>query len=190
MSKSREGTDPAQLPRRPSPSRYRVALAGGAHEVVIDEDGAVTLDGVRRRAALTSTGAPHGFRLTLDAATLPMRARSLGSGRWEIEAGGRAVTVEVLDERQARIRALSRGRGDKGEAKPLVAPMPGLVVQVAVQEGDRVAAGDRVMIVEAMKMENELCAARPARVTRVRVAPGDAVEKGQILVEFAGTEPA
>ena len=74
--------------------------------------------------------------------------------------------------------------------KPLAAPMPGLVVQVAVQEGDDVAAGDTVLIVEAMKMENELRAAATARVTRVRVAPGEAVEKGQLLTEFEAVNPA
>ena len=62
--------------------------------------------------------------------------------------------------------------------------MPGMVVQVAVAEGDVVDAGDRIAVVEAMKMENELRATAASRVAKVRVSPGQAVEKDQVLVEF------
>ncbi len=171
-------------------ARYRISLAGRTHEVAIDAAGRVTIDGHPRAATLVPTGAPDGFALTLDTATLPLRAHRRAPGRWEIALGGRAIAAEVLDERQARIRALSGGQGGEDRVKPLLAPMPGLVVQVAVQEGDDVAAGDTVLIVEAMKMENELRAAAAARVTRVRVAPGEAVEKGQLLIEFEAVNPA
>ena len=72
----------------------------------------------------------------------------------------------------------------------LKAPMPGMVVQVAVQEGEAVERGATVLIVEAMKMENELRAAATATVKRILVAPGEAVEKGQTLVEFGEAEAA
>jgi biotin carboxyl carrier protein len=62
--------------------------------------------------------------------------------------------------------------------------MPGLVVRVQVQPGENVAAGDSLVVLEAMKMENELKAGAPGVVKSVRVAPGEAVEKGQVLVEF------
>ncbi|MYI05880.1 MAG: hypothetical protein F4059_00795 [Gemmatimonadetes bacterium] len=62
--------------------------------------------------------------------------------------------------------------------------MPGLVVGTAVQPGDLVEPGAAILIVEAMKMENELRATGVAKVARVLVSPGDAVEKGQVLVEF------
>ena len=70
---------------------------------------------------------------------------------------------------------------------PLRAPMPGLVVQVPVGEGDHVEAGTTVVTIEAMKMENELRAEGVATVARVMVAPGEAVDKGQVLVEFRPT---
>ena len=66
--------------------------------------------------------------------------------------------------------------------------MPGLVVQVAVEEGEVVQAGATVVIVEAMKMENELRAPASARVARILVGPGDAVHKAQILVEFSDVD--
>ena len=64
--------------------------------------------------------------------------------------------------------------------------MPGLVVRVQIEPGEKVAAGDPLVVLEAMKMENELKAGAPGVVKSVRVAPGEAVEKGQVLVEFEG----
>ena len=66
---------------------------------------------------------------------------------------------------------------------PLVAPMPGLVVRVNVAPGDAVQPGQPLVVMEAMKMENELRASAPGRVRRVLATPGTAVEKGAVLVE-------
>jgi pyruvate carboxylase subunit B len=62
--------------------------------------------------------------------------------------------------------------------------MPGLVVRVAATAGQAVAAGQGLIVLEAMKMENELRAPAAGRVTSVRVSEGQAVEKGQVLIEF------
>jgi 3-methylcrotonyl-CoA carboxylase alpha subunit len=67
----------------------------------------------------------------------------------------------------------------------IVAPMPGKVLQVLVQPGDQVAAGDGLLILEAMKMENRLLAEAAATVREVRIAQGDMVEGGQVLVVLA-----
>jgi biotin carboxyl carrier protein len=64
--------------------------------------------------------------------------------------------------------------------------VPGLVVRLLVEPGQAVAAGAGIVVLEAMKMENELRAPAAATVTAVRAQPGEAVEKGQVLVEFAG----
>jgi pyruvate carboxylase subunit B len=68
---------------------------------------------------------------------------------------------------------------------PLVAPMPGLVVRVNVVVGDQVAAGQGLVVMEAMKMENELRASAPGTVRAVHAEPGAAVNKGAVLVELA-----
>jgi len=70
--------------------------------------------------------------------------------------------------------------------KPVRAPMPGLVVRVEVEPGQEVKAGQGVVIIEAMKMENELKAEAVGVVSRVLVQQGQAVEKGAVLVEFEG----
>lgn len=172
------------------PSRYVVSLDGTDHEVVVEADGGVIVDGKRRRASLVTTSPPPGHSLLLDGTSVPLLARDGARGCWEIEMGGRTFSVEVLDERQAKVRALSAIAGGKTPIAPLKAPMPGLVVQVPVEEGQVVEAGDTLLIVEAMKMENELSAPAAATVSRLRAAPGDAVEKGQLLVEFAEAEEA
>ena len=76
------------------------------------------------------------------------------------------------------------GAGPVGP-RPVVAPMPGMVLRVEVEEGDQVEEGQGIAIVEAMKMENELRALSAGTVTRVHVREGEAVEKDQILVELA-----
>ena len=69
------------------------------------------------------------------------------------------------------------------------APMPGLITRVEVAAGDTVAAGQGLVIVEAMKMENELRAEAAGVVSRILVAPGQAVEKGAILIELTASAP-
>jgi pyruvate carboxylase subunit B len=98
--------------------------------------------------------------------------------------------VEVVDERTRVIRELTRAAAGAAGPRPVKAPMPGLVVRVEVDEGDEVREGQGVVIVEAMKMENELRAEADGRVARVCVAAGDAVEKDQVLLELASLDEA
>lgn len=172
-----------------STSRYVVSVAGETHEVVVGPGAEIVIDGRPHRASLSGCG-PTGMRtLFLDGKPGAVHATALGRGVWALDLDGESVTVEVLDVRTARVRALSGSAGSGRAAAALKAPMPGLIVQVAVKTGDVVEPGATVVIVEAMKMENELRAAVAARVERVLVAPGEAVEKGQTLVEFGEAEP-
>ena len=113
-----------------------------------------------------------------------------GRGDWMLEVGGSSYRVEVLDARQEPVRgARNPGAVEAGPA-PLRAPMPGLVIRVTVSPGEVVEKGDGLIIVEAMKMENELRAERTARVASIVVNEGATVEKDQLLVEFEGMERA
>jgi biotin carboxyl carrier protein len=99
-----------------------------------------------------------------------------------VVAAGHRFYAKVESERmRALSAALGPGRG-VGEGV-LKSPMPGRVLKVLVAEGDHVKAGAALVVVEAMKMENELCAGRDGRVTKVHVQPGDTVEGGAKLVE-------
>jgi biotin carboxyl carrier protein len=120
--------------------------------------------------------------------SLRLRSRRLGRGDWRLEVEGARYRAQVLDPGQEAIRQARQAAGAATGPAPLKAPMPGLVVSVEVSEGDEVAAGDGLVVVEAMKMENELRAEGPGRVKAVLVSPGTAVEKDQVLVEFERPE--
>lgn len=110
---------------------------------------------------------------------------SRDGGSWVVDVGGYHVVAEVIDERMAMIREMTGGSVPSNGAQALRAPMPGLIVNVEVRETDLVEPGQGLVIIEAMKMENELRAETSARVERIHVANGEAVEKGQLLIDFA-----
>ena len=94
---------------------------------------------------------------------------------------GHRVSVEVLDLRRMRLRrAQENQQGPEGPAS-MTAPMPGKVVAILVKEGQSVAAGQGVLVVEAMKMENELRAPKAGTVQKLRTTVGAAVETGTCL---------
>jgi pyruvate carboxylase subunit B len=105
-------------------------------------------------------------------------------GRYTMSLDGFRYEVEALDERSRAIRELSVAAGGAAGPAPLRAPMPGLIVRVNVQPGDAVRAGQGLVVMEAMKMENELRAPAAGVVKSVAVAAGTAVEKGAVLVEL------
>ncbi|MDB4952048.1 MAG: biotin/lipoyl attachment protein [Gemmatimonadetes bacterium] len=102
-------------------------------------------------------------------------------GRWTLTLGGRKLTADAVDERTRAIREMTGGAEDE-VVKSVIAPMPGLVLKVEVEVGQAVKAGQGVVIVEAMKMENELKAPADGVVSRIDVQPGQTVEKGATLV--------
>ncbi|HET7470060.1 MAG TPA: biotin/lipoyl-containing protein [Gemmatimonadales bacterium] len=163
--------------------KYIVTVAGRDLEVEVDGD-QVTVGGKRYAASLSSAPGTPVRQLLLDGRAESLAVDASGSGRWALTRGGERWEMEVLDERARHIRSLtSVGNQARGPAA-LKAPMPGLVVRVQVEAGVTVAVGAGVVVLEAMKMEHELRAAAAASVRTVRVKPGEAVEKGQVLVEF------
>ena len=163
--------------------KYFVALAG--RTFVVEVDGAhLVLDGVERRAELRVLPGAPVRQLVLDGRAVELTLRREGRGVWEVGARGDRWLAEAVDERTRHLRSLTGAGGVRGRTARLIAPMPGLVLRVEVEPGQRIEAGMGLIVLEAMKMENELRAATAALVKAVVVAPGQAVEKGQVLVEF------
>jgi biotin carboxyl carrier protein len=165
--------------------RYRVEIAGRAFEVVI-EQGRVLLDG---RPVDVGLGGPAGGvvrRLTRGRLSRSFHALRGESGAWRLTTAGERLEVVVLDPRAAAVRAGERPGASGPPARALRAPMPGMVLRVLVEPGAVVAQGQGLIVVEAMKMENELKAPGAGTVTKVHVLAGAKVEKGDLLVELAG----
>lgn len=103
-------------------------------------------------------------------------------GIWQVLIRGEQYPVLVLDERTQRL-ANARGSFTAPEGEVIVAsPMPGTIIAVSVSEGDFVKEGDKIVILESMKMENELRAPRDGLIAQVNVKAGASVEKGETLV--------
>lgn len=169
--------------------RYFVTIGSRTVEVDLGGDRPI-VDGRVVDADLAAASDGVLFSLLLDGRSHALLARRETGGAWRIEVDGVAHRVEAVDERTRAIRAMIGGATAGRGPRPIRAPMPGLVVRVEVGPGDVVRAGQGVVIVEAMKMENELKAESAGRVVRVRVEAGQAVEKGAVLVELEAVPEA
>ena len=161
--------------------RYFVTIAG--REVEVDLTGATpVVDGTPVHAELASLPGTPVRTLLVDGRSHQFTAH-VGErrGRWEISLGGSRIAADAVDERTRAIREMTGASEDAAE-RTVVAPMPGLVVKVEVEPGQHVRAGQGVVVVEAMKMENELKAPAEGVVARIEVSPGQTVEKGAVLI--------
>lgn len=167
--------------------RYYVDIGGRTLEVDLDAHG-VRVDGRSVEVDLQSIDGMDAHSLLLDGTSRRVLAEHAGDGRWRLHLRGQRIDADVVDERTRSIREMTAAVTGPVGPQPLRAPMPGLVVRVEVEVGDVVEAGQGLAIVEAMKMENELCADAPGRVKEVHVTAGDAVDKEQVLIDFEPVE--
>jgi biotin carboxyl carrier protein len=162
---------------------------GRARVVVDGTERAVELDEVEPGAWLVRDGLTQSLAYVDGNGNGSANAGKLGVSIKRPGADPVVVTAEVAEARSARVAALAQQAHRAGGAGPstVKSPMPGRVVKILVRAGERLAAAQPVVVVEAMKMENELRAARAGTVREIRCAEGTAVEAGQDLVVL---EPA
>ena len=164
--------------------KYFVRIGDVELEVSLDGD-EVRVDGDVVTARVADVEGTPVRMLTVGDEVHRIVVRPAGSrGRYTIWVDGFRHEVEALDERMRAIRELAGATAGPVGPAPLVAPMPGMIVRVNVQVGDQVLPGQGLVVMEAMKMENELRAASAARVRSVLAQPGAAVEKGALLIEL------
>ena len=152
--------------------KVTVERRGDAVEVTVGE----------RRYLVDDASTPGGglHSLLLDGRQYAVRVRRETSSRYRVLTRGRNEVVEVVDPLTALAEAAGAGRGGPRQEE-VTAYMPGKVSAVLVAEGDTVRSGQGVVVLEAMKMENEILAPHDGVVRRVHVAPGQAVEGGDPL---------
>lgn len=102
--------------------------------------------------------------------------------KWQAFVDGDKICFDLKDEKMLR-RGNAAARFD-ATCGDVIAPMPGKVVQVKVRTGQNVKAGEGLLVVEAMKMQNEFKAALAGMVQDIKVKPGDAVEKGEVMIHI------
>lgn len=153
-------------------SSMRLECDGETHELqVLEEPGQLTVDGGDWQCRVTG----QGSGLRVDGRRADLRSWVMDGGTLQVATGKRIFAI-------TRLRAAA-GAGTGSQAGQAVAPMHGLLREVCVAQGDRIAAGSRLAVVEAMKMQHEIRAEAPGTVAAVTVRPGVQVQAGQLLLE-------
>jgi len=168
--------------------QYEVEVGGRRRQVVVNRSGdgfAVSVDGRTRQVDAARIDA-HTLSLVVDSvwSTEVSIAADPVSGQLTVHVGSIPVVVTLSGRRRWVRKDEGAGSGSGSGSRPqrLVAPMPGRVVRVLVTAGDLVTAGQPVVVVEAMKMENELRASREGTVADIHVREGMSVDAGALLL--------
>ena len=164
-------------PMKETPAAYRVEI--GTNDPISinpDEFNPEDTSLVRVRDGL--------YLLRFNGRSLPLHMERSPDGNVRMWTGHRSVDAMVKNRRDQLLAAWGFNESASDASSEVCAPMPGLVLSVRVEPGSEVEPGDPLLVLEAMKMENELRAERTGRVKAVRVSPGDAVSKQQVLIEF------
>ena len=106
-------------------------------------------------------------------------------GQLQIKVNGNIYDTETIDKFDELLKRLGMEKGGAGKVNELKAPMPGLVLEINVKPGDQLQKGDRVLVLEAMKMENVIKAPADVTVASIEVEKGKTVDKNQVMIRFA-----
>ena len=167
--------------------KYFVKIGKVEHELDLDGDD-VRIGAETTRATVEAVPGTPVTLVRIGDQIHRVVARRTAKGEYEVSLDGFHFTALALDERARAIRALSDVSARPAGPSHLAAPMPGLIVRINVSAGDHVRPGQGLIVMEAMKMENELRATAAGVVRSVLVTPGSAVEKGARLLELE-TQP-
>ena len=161
--------------------KYITVIGSKEYLIEISDDNSVILNGEKLVVDFDSIAGQPVFSLLVDGQSYEAFVYPV-DGEWQVLLKGRLHTARVEDERERRLRAVSgEGVGESAEFH-LKAPMPGLVIDVPVTDDQFVEEGDVLVILESMKMQNELKSPRSGKVVRLRINPGDSVEQNQTML--------
>ena len=163
--------------------KYITTVEGKQYAVEIIDEKHVSVDGKLYEVDFESVSGQPVYSLILDGKSHESYiARGDDNDNWQVLLRGRLYPVTVEDEREKRLRAAAGGGVAESGEYILKAPMPGLVVAIPVSEGQEVKKGHVILILESMKMQNELKAPRDGVIQRIKVRAGESVEQKQTLL--------
>ena len=161
--------------------KYITTINEKVYTVEILEDHRVVVDGTVYEVDFDSISGQPVYSVLIDGQSYEAYVYPSDEG-WQVLLHGHLYTAQVEDERERRLRAAAGSRvAERGEYL-LKSPMPGLVISIPVAEGQMVKKGEVLLVLESMKMQNELKSPRDGSISRIRVKPGDSVEQRQTLM--------
>jgi biotin carboxyl carrier protein len=161
------------------------AIVNGKSFEVSQQNGAILIDGIALDWDLVKVS-PTGFHILYKnkSYSAELVKNDSATKTMTLKINGQIHSVEVKDRYDLLLEKMGMSGSAAGKVNAVKAPMPGLIVQVNVSIGQTVKAGDPLLVLEAMKMENMIKASGDAQVKEIKIKKGDSVEKGQVLIEF------
>jgi biotin carboxyl carrier protein len=166
--------------------KYYATVDNQTYEISVEGVGRILVDGVDVTADMQRIGDLDLYSLLVDQVSHEVYVETDNDQRnaYDVLLAGTRYLVKVQDERSRRMALADRSLKPPAGELIIKAPIPGLVIKMGVTPGQAVSEGDTLVILEAMKMENELRAPRAGTVHEVRVGPGAQVALGQMLLSI------
>ena len=166
--------------------KYYATIGDQTYEIAIDHHGCIVIDGIELAVDMKAVAGRQLYSLLVDNVSheVVLDPDTEGRNVYGVMVEGQRYIVKVQDERSRRLALADRNLKPPEGELAIKAPIPGLVVRVLVTSGQQVAEGDPLLILEAMKMENELRAPRAGVIHDVRVEPRMQVALGQMMLSL------
>lgn len=164
---------------------YVAVVNDESFRINLDNPETIIVNEEPHEASIESTGGPSLYSLIVDNSSYEVHVEER-EGSYRVLLLGQLYQVRVEEEGALLLTKARQAREPAEDEQVIIkSPIPGLIFDVTVREGQQVAQGDILVIVEAMKMENELRAPRDGKVHATHVGPGDSVDKGTPLVTLS-----
>ena len=161
--------------------KYFAEIEGEEFLIEILSDSQVLINGKPNQIDFQTLRQHLSYSLLVDSVSYEVNIYQ-DDGNWEVLLRGKQFSVLVEDERERRLRMAAGKASILSGTYSLQAPMPGLVIEIPVEEGRPVEEGDVLVVLESMKMQNELRAPRAGKVSSIQIELNDNVERKQILL--------
>lgn len=161
--------------------KYIAEISGQEYLIEILNEGKVKIDGEVYEISFEAVRQQMTYSLLVNGKSFETNIYQ-ENGSWEVLMRGNRYSVDVVDEREKRLRSAAGASQIRHDKYYVQAPMPGLVIDIPVDEEQEVKEGDVLLILESMKMQNELTSPREGTVTRINVKIDENVDRNQTLL--------